>query len=139
MQRENRTESAENYHTVEWSQQEASQEGSTKEAQDISSASKIKHSTAMGLKTTVLQGGKGQDLRTQKTAVSPRPGPRPLLALAGMYLALGYFIYQDPGESLRATLALNTESCGHRHSTTAWGRAQKAPWDLMLFLRDLRK
>lgn len=87
MQRENRTESAENYHTVEWSQQEASQEGSTKEAQDISSASKIKHSTAMGLKTTVLQGGKGQDLRTQKTAVSPRPGPRPLLALADMCLA----------------------------------------------------
>lgn len=88
MQRENRTESAENCHTVEWSQQEASQEGSTKEAQDISSASKIKHSTAMGLKTTALQGGKGQDLRTQKTAVSPRPGPRPLLALADMYLAL---------------------------------------------------
>lgn len=58
MQRENRTESAENYHTVEWSQQEASQEGSTKEAQDISSASKIKDSTAMGLKTTALQGGK---------------------------------------------------------------------------------
>lgn len=87
MQRENRTESAENYHTVEWSQQEASQEGSTKEVQDISSASKIKDSTAMGLKTTALQWGKGQDLRTQKTAVSPRPGPRPLLALAGMYLA----------------------------------------------------
>lgn len=87
MQRENRTEAAENYHTVEWSQQEASQEGSTKEAQDISSASKIKDSTAMGLKTTALQGGKVKTSGPRKLQFSPRPGPRPLLALAGMYLA----------------------------------------------------
>lgn len=56
--------------------------------------------------TTALQRRKGQVLRIQKTVVSPRPAPRSLLTLAGMYLVLdkelSYFpIHEGPKESLR--------------------------------------